>query len=281
MFTPLVVKILKVTLTIVLTILAISVIWNLYLYYTYAPETRDGVVKANMLSIASDISGNVDEVMVHQHQHVTRGQILFAVDQARLKNSVASADADYVIANAKYQSVVHNGNASTSPDTAGKLTADIAAAERNKKRLALERAQLDLDHASVRSPVDGIIVNSSLQPGVYASAGVPVMKIMSDNSYYVMGSFEETKLTNIRVGDKASVYLMGDKNSLNGHVESISSESESNDTSEAGQTNGGASSSWLRLAQRIPVRIALDTIPADANLIVGTTAAIVLHPQNK
>jgi multidrug resistance efflux pump len=122
----------------------------------------------------------------------------------------------------------------------------------------------------------------SLQPGVYLTAGKPALALVYGRSTRVEGYFEETKLPAIRVGDPASIYLMGVADEIEGHVQSIAGGVE--DRERAGTdgqlANVNPSFTWVRLAQRIPVRIAIDKIPANVRMIPGQTATVIVHPRD-
>lgn len=143
----------------------------------------------------------------------------------------------------------------------------------------MERAHINLERAQVRSPVNGIVTNFSLTPGTYATAGQAVMAIVSQDSYYISGYFEETKLSRVRVGMRATVQLMGESHILEGHVEGLAAGIEDRDrvaSSGALMANVNPTFSWIRLAQRVPVRIAIDKIPDGVTLIAGRTATVVI-----
>jgi len=137
-------------------------------------------------------------------------------------------------------------------------------------------AQLNLDRSEVRAPVNGIISNMDARPGVYVSAGKGLMALVDTDSLHVDGYFEETKLPRIHVGDAVSIHLMGDSAELSGHVESIAAGIEDRDRGEGSNllANVTPTFSWVRLAQRVPVRIVLDNVPATTTLVAGRTATV-------
>lgn len=83
---------LKNVLTLALAALAALVLWHLYDYYTYAPQTRDGKLRADVVPLAADVSGRVDSVAIHDGQVVEKGQLLFTIDKVRLRNALAQAE---------------------------------------------------------------------------------------------------------------------------------------------------------------------------------------------
>lgn len=287
MFPQLTARLLRVALTLVLAALALFTLWHLYVYYTYAPQTRDGKVKADVVALAADVSGRIDEVMVHDNQRVRRGQLLFTIDQARLTNAVATAQAELAVSEAQRESAQREYRRYQQlKDVVAPQELDIrqsaakeALAHRQRAAAALERARIDLARAQVTAPVNGIVTNFSLRAGAYATAGQPVMALVDEDSYYVAGYFEETKLSRVRAGMRATVHVMGEPKVLKGHVESFSAGIEDRErTTSAGTllANVNPTFSWVRLAQRIPVRVALDDVPGDVHLIAGRTATVVL-----
>jgi multidrug resistance efflux pump len=121
-----------------------------------------------------------------------------------------------------------------------------------------------------------------LRPGTYVTAGKGVMALVDTSSLHVDGYFEETKLSRIHVGDPVHIHLMGDAAKLTGHVESVAAGIEDRDRAEGSNllANVTPTFSWVRLAQRVPVRIALDPVPAGATLVAGRTATVEILPGN-
>ena len=141
---------------------------------------------------------------------------------------------------------------------------------------ALDLAKLNLARSTVRAPVDGYVTNLRLRPGDYATAGVTKVAVLDAASFWITGYFEETKIRQIRVGDQAHIMLMGFDQPVTGHVESLGRGIQnSNDApGHLGLPNVAATFSWVRLAQRIPVRIKIDRAPSGVELAAGMTATV-------
>ncbi len=286
------VRLLKITITTVALVAGAFTLWMLYSYYTYYPQTRDGKVRADVVSLAADVTGMVDEVMVQDNQVVKKNQLLFTIDRVRLTNDIAEAEAATAIAKAALQSADRESKrylaltgavAKQEVDT-HRSAAETAQAEYARAKAQLERAKINLERAQVRSPVNGIVTNFSLVPGTYATAGQAVMAIVNQDSYYISGYFEETKLSRIRVGMRATVEIMGESQSLQGHVDGMAAGIEDRErvsTSGGLMANVNPTFSWIRLAQRVPVRIALDKVPDGVTLIAGRTATVVIDDANR
>jgi RND family efflux transporter MFP subunit len=258
---------------------------RLWDYYMNAPWTRDGHVRADVVPVAPDVSGFVTEVLVDDNQQVQHGDVLFRIDRARYAIALEQAEAvldgrramlnqanadlkrysaltlDLVVTKQKMDQVV-------ATQGSAKAAYDQAVADRGLARLNLERSE-------VRASVSGVVTNMELRPGTYLTPGKAVMALLDSDTLHVEGYFEETKLPRIHVGDPVNVRLMGSDRLLRGKVESIAAGIEDRDRS-AGATllaNVNPTFNWVRLAQRIPVRIALDRTER-SELVAGATATV-------
>ena len=257
---------------------------RLWIHYNVEPWTRDGRVRADIVQVSPDVSALVTEVRVKDNQTVRKGEVLFVLDRPRYELALrqaqaALAGAEVALAQAKRESE-RNRNlkdlATTEQVEEGESKVDQLVAQLNSARVQRDIARLNLDRTTVYAPVDGIVTNVELQPGDYASAGRQVLALVDSDTIHVDGYFEETKLPGIRVGDRAIVHLMGIKRGLRGTVESIDAgiEDRERSTSSTALANVNPTFSWVRLAQRIPVRIKLDPMKGDIRLIAGRTATV-------
>jgi RND family efflux transporter MFP subunit len=277
---------LLVTLTIVVAAL-IAARW-LWIHYQVEPRTRDGRVRADFVSIAPDVSGLVTSIAVHDNQAVRVGDTLFVIDRARYELALADARERAATARAQLAEAeredrrnVNLGDlASTeSREQSGSRVAVLRAAL-NQANTAVGLAQLNLDRTEVKASVNGTVTDLNLRPGSYFALGRPALTLIDTDSFYVVGYFEETKLPRIHIGDHARVRQMGDARILTGRVESITSGIEDRErTPDANLLpNVNPTFNWVRLAQRIPVRIALDGKPDDVLLIMGRTVSVDVLP---
>ncbi len=156
-----------------------------------------------------------------------------------------------------------------------------AIARRDLARTALQLAQLDLQRTEIRAPVDGFVTNLLLRPGDYVHVGQPVMALIDRHSYYLYGYFEESKLADIRPGDHARIRLLSDPRCLAGTVEAIARGigDRDNPTGPDLLLDANPVFDWVRLAQRIPVRIHIDSQPADLPLSAGMSATVTILPR--
>jgi RND family efflux transporter MFP subunit len=272
---------------------AVVVAIHLWGYYVDAPWTRDGRVRADIVQVAPDVSGLVTDVLVRDNQKVHRGDVLFRIDRARFALALQQADA--VVASRR--AALDQADSDLKRYRA--LTTDAVSQQKQEQVLATQQeaqaaydqavadrnlAQLNLDRSEVHASVNGTISNMDLRPGTYVTAGKGVMALVDSDTLHVEGYFEETKLPRIHVGDEVRIHLMGDSGRLTGHVESIAAGIEDRDRAEGTSllANVNPTFNWVRLAQRVPVRIALDRVPEHTELVAGRTATVeVIGPNGK
>lgn len=259
---------------------------SLWKHYQVEPWTRDGRVRADIVQIAPDVSGLVTNVVVANDQPVKAGQPLFYVDRERYELALAQADATVaahrtVLAQARRELA---RNAGLGELVAGEVTeqsraqAEQAQASLAQAVAARDVAALNLRRTVVTAPTDGYLSDLTLRTGDYVTAGKPVIALIDSRSFRIEGYFEETKLKRLHVGQPVSVKVMGEDRVLRGHIQSIAAGIEDRDRS-AGESmlpDVNPTFSWVRLAQRIPVRVALDEKPKDLRLIAGRTATVAV-----
>jgi RND family efflux transporter MFP subunit len=271
--------------TLVVVAVAIGVGWQLWSYYMLEPWTRDGRVRADVVTVAADVSGLISDVFVHDNEKVSKGQPLFRIDQRRFQYALDQAKADL----ASHQTTLDQAKRDLDRSKSLTIVAvtpqqvehaqqsfDVAQAQLDEANAALEVAQLNLERSTVVAPVNGIVTNFELLPGRYVNAGAAVFALIDSDTFRVEGYFEETKLRRIRVGEDATVKLIGDPRLLSGHVESIAYGIEDQNLTTSSELLAfvNPTFSWVRLAQRIPVRIKLDAVPSDLLLVAGRTATV-------
>lgn len=277
----------RVLVTVVVVAAAGVAGWYLWRTYEESPWTRDGRVRVNIVMVAPDVAGAVTDLRVKDNQSVRIGDTLFTVDPARYRLALAQAEA--VLAGAK--SVLEQrqeeqlrrerlSSASISEEALNQArTATLSAqASYDQAEAALGVAKLNLARTDVRSPVNGHVTNLLVHRGDYATAGRPMVALVDGDSFYVAGYFEETKLRHIQIGDRVSIRLMAYGAPLTGHVDSVARAITDRDNALGNDliANVNPTFSWVRLAQRIPVRIAIDDIPKGIVLSAGMTATVVV-----
>ena len=278
--------------TLLMVVAALAVGRYLWVYYMDAPWTRDGRVRADVVTVAPDVSGFVTEIMVKDNQKVKRGDVIFRIDRERFRLALQQTEA--VVAGRKASleqaELDLKRYRDLSPAAVTQQKQEQVQATQLLAQASLDQAiadqaiaQLNLDRSEVHAPVNGSISNMDLRPGTYVSAGKGVMALVDTDSLHVDGYFEETKLSRIHIGDAVRIQLMGDSTRLTGRVESIAAGIEDRDRTAGSNllANVTPTFSWVRLAQRVPVRIALDPLPAGTVLVAGRTATVEILPKEK
>jgi len=257
---------------------------HLWQHYREAPWTRDGRVRADVVQIAPDVSGIVEAIAVQDNQPVHKGDLLFSIDSVRPRIALAQAEASVrglksQIAQAQREDRRNRAlgdlvPAETSEQSAQKLEQLNAALA--QAAAAVDNAKVNVARTRVVAPVDGWVTNLDLRPGAYATTGRPVMAMIDKDSIHVTGYFEETKIARIRIGSPVRVRLIGETQPFYGHVDSIAAGIEDRERTPSSNllANVNPTFNWVRLAQRIPVRVQLDGLPDDQRLIMGRTASV-------
>lgn len=278
----------RYALTLSAVVVAAVLAFMMWKHYAQTPWTRDGRVRADVVQIAPDVSGPVNRVAVRDNQWVNRGDVIYTIDPQWLKLAVIGAQAD--VDAKRHEMLMRQDAVRRRSQIKGVISredlqqtdsaANVAVANYHGSLAALELAQLNLSHATVRSPVSGYVTHLRLLPGDYATAGVTKVSIIDANSFWVVGYFEETKLRHIRVGNTAQIALMGFEPVMAGHVESIGHGigDSNDDTGGLGLPDVNPTFNWVRLAQRIPVRIHIDKLPSGIELVAGLSASVSITP---
>ena len=273
--------------TTVLVILAAAIAIWLWRHYEDSPWTRDGRVRADVVRVTPDIGGLVTSVEGRDNQTVKAGDLLFVIDRPRYSLAVEQARAAVTSAQARLGQAQREAKRDlalgdlVATETHEQNVAAVATARAalDQAMSALDKAKLDLARTNVHASVNGTVTNLDLHPGDYVAPGTQAMALIDSDSVRVEGYFEETKLGNIHVGSPVTVVLMGEDRPLKGVVESIAAGI--NDTTRSDSRNllpsVDATFTWVRLAQRIPVRVRLTQVPKDVNLISGRTATVTIE----
>src|SRR5471030_1726433 len=274
----------RVVLTLLVVIFAAIVVWRMVMYYMYAPWTRDGHIRADVVQIAPDVSGLIQKVEVRDNEVVTKGQVLFTIDQDRFRLALRQAQATVSERKETYEQARREnkrnqglGNLVAREQLEeGQSREARALSALSESQVAVDAAQLNLDRSVIRSPVDGYLNDRAPREQEFVTAGRPVLSVVDGSSFHIDGYFEETKLDGIHIGQSVDIRVIGDNARLRGHVVSIVAGIEDRDRSSGSNLlpNVNPAFSWVRLAQRIPVRIALDEVPADFRMIAGRTATV-------
>ncbi|WP_213875224.1 HlyD family secretion protein [Pseudomonas sp. dw_358] len=273
-----------------LLVLALTLVIGrvLWVHYMDTPWTRDGRVRADIINVAADVAGYVVDVPVHDNQAVKKGDLLLQIDPEHYEIAVKQAES--LVASRKATWDMRKVNASRRADLDNLViskenrddannTASAALADYQQAQAQLEAAELNLKRTKVLATVDGYVTNLNVHVGDYARVGDAKMAVVDQNSFWVYGFFEETKLPGVHVGDPVDMQMMSGE-LLKGHVESISRGIYDRDNPESRElvADVNPTFNWVRLAQRVPVRIHIDSVPAGMLLAAGTTCTVVVNP---
>ena len=271
------------------TAVAVALIWQ---YYVTAPWTRDGRVRVLVANVAPQVSGQIVELRMADNQVVHKGDVLYVIDpfdfkvkldSAQSQVKMRAADLQVKRTQAERRQALSINAASVEEKQQYVGTSTMAEAQFADAQIQLAQAEVNLKRTEVRSPVDGFVTNLQLRVGDYASTGSANVSVVDMHSFWVDGYFEETKLAHICVGDEATVDLMGFAQPVIGRVESIGRGISVSDAaaSTQGLPNVDPVYTWVRLAQRVPVRIQLVSVPEGVPLASGLTATVRIHAPDR
>ncbi|WP_420737744.1 biotin/lipoyl-binding protein [Bradyrhizobium japonicum] len=273
--------------TAAIAVVAVAVALITWDRYNAGPWTRDGRVRVHVASVAPQISGQIKELRIVDNQFVHKGDILYVIDpfdfEVALRANKAALQQKMADLNVKEsQSERRNRLSDLSASVEQKQVYEgnalqaKAAVEAAQEQVA--QAEINVRRTEVRSPVNGIVTNLLLREGDYAHQGATNVSIIDADSYWIDGYFEETKLARLCEGDRAEAKLMGYSAPITGHIATVTRGiSVSNAASSTqGLPNVDPVYTWVRLAQRVPVRIAIDKVPPGVPLVSGLTATITI-----
>jgi RND family efflux transporter MFP subunit len=279
----------RVILTLFVGVSAAILGWDTVHYYFFSPWTRDARVTADVVTIAPDVSGYVTEVRVRNNQFVKRGETLFVIDQDRYRLALADADATLAARLAQKQMLLSQleRRQKLKPGTVIAIEdldnshrqAETAAAQYDEASASRDIAALNLARTEIRASVNGYVTNLTLTQGSYASQGRAVLALIDSDSYRVDAYFEETKMPKIKLDAPADVQLMDGAAMIKGKVESIARGITDQDNKDGPELLASVNPTftWVRLAQRIPVRIRLTNVPAGVLIAAGMTCTVTLR----
>jgi multidrug resistance efflux pump len=287
------IRIAPILITLGTVAVAVLLAWETWEAYMASPWTRDGTVRAYVVTMAPEVAGRIVKLPVADNQFVRKGDELFeidpadyriALDQAQAQAQRDAAALDYARENeARKATLAKQGWTSTNiyQQTTSALHQSEAVVALDK--VAIAKAQLDLSRTMIRSPVNGYVTNLLAQLGDYANVGQRIISVVDADSFWIDGYFEETSLGKIHEGDPATVKLMSYSQVVRGHVGGVA---RGIDIPNAQPDQSGLASvnpifTWVRLAQRVPVRIHIDQVPDGIRLVTGMTATVQIDPQPK
>jgi len=282
-------RVLPIIVTLCVAGIAAVACWLLWQTYMASPWTRDGTVRVYVVTMAPEVAGSVVELPVRDNQFVHKGDLLMKIDPRDYRvamelsqAAVDQAEADFQNKQSQAARRLQLTDLATTPEQKEQYvsTARMAQATIEQQKANLDRAKINLERTEIRSPVNGWVTNLLLQQGDYANTGQTSLSLVNADSYWVDGYFEETTIAPIREGDPARIWLLGYRQVIDGHVDSIARGIVvSNATpGQSGLATVNPIFTWVRLAQRVPVRVRIDHVPPDVRLVAGMTATVEIDP---
>lgn len=266
---------------------AAVLIWD---HYVSAPWTRDGRVRVQVANVTPQVSGQITELRIVDDQFVRRGDVLYVIDPFDFKVALQTARAqvrqraaDLQVKRVQAERRQHLSDLATTPEEQQQYVGNATQAEAAFEAAQAQEAQADvnLKRTAVTSPVEGFVTNLQMRVGDFAREGATNVSVIDSDSFWVDGYFEETKMARVCVGDAAQARLMGYAEPILGRVQSVARGISVSDaaSSTQGLPNVDAVYTWVRLAQRVPVRVKIEHVPPGVPLVSGMTATVsVLDP---
>lgn len=275
----------RIAVTLVVVAVALGLSWAMWREYMGTPWTRDGVVRSYVVTMAPQVPGQIVSVAARDNQFVRKGDVLVTIDPTNYRIAVELAEA------AVKQAEVNAQNANVQSDRRARLSAEAVSKEeqQNFATRALanqaqyqqavanrQQATVNLARTQIRSPVDGWVTNLLVQLGDYANTGVNVLSVVDANSFWVDAYFEEPQLARIREGAPVRMKLMGYDELMLGEVESVARGINVGNArpDQLGLAIVNPIFTWVRLAQRVPVRVRLSHVPEGVRLVAGLTVTV-------
>ncbi|MGY8663804.1 HlyD family secretion protein [Bradyrhizobium sp. UFLA05-109] len=283
----------RVLLTFVVILAASFLGYDLAQYYLYSPWTRDARVRAEVVTVAPDVSGYISSMQVRNDQFVRKGDVLFVIDQERYRLALADAEATVAARMAQHQMLLQQLERRKRLNPGITITEEALDNARHQSEqadagyqqslVARDIAALNLKRTEVRAAVNGFVTNLNAKTGDYATQGKPALALIDSDSYRVDAYFEETKIPQIRVGSAVKIRLMNGGAILQGRVESIARGITDQDNRDGPEllATVNPTFTWVRLAQRIPVRVRLTDVPENILVSAGMTCTVILNDAAK
>jgi multidrug resistance efflux pump len=284
------IRLLPLSITTIAAALAIVLSLAMWHVYMEAPWTRDATVRAYVVTQAPEVAGRIVELHAADNQFVHRGDLLMVVDPTdyRIALRLAEATVDQSKAtaeNARGQAERRRKLSDLAETIEDRQTFEAQALAMDAKHqqdvARRDQAKVDLDRTEIRSPVNGWVTNLLSQRGDYVRVGQNVISLVNADSFWVDAYFEETQLVAMHEGDPVRIKLMGYRQIVRGEVGSIARGITVANAQPDGQGLAAVNPifTWVRLAQRVPVRIRIDQVPAGVRLVAGMTATVEVDPR--
>jgi multidrug resistance efflux pump len=276
-------RIVPILITLAAIAVAVPLCWATWDAYMGAPWTRDGTVRVNVVTMASEVAGRIVELPVADNQFVHKGDLLMVIDPTNYRLAVSLAEAAAQQAQivqknlqreAKRRLELNDLSTSVEQQQTYESQALAAQAQYQQAEANLNQARVNLWRTEIRSPVNGWVTNLVAQFGDFANVGE--ITLVDADSFWIDGYFEESNLGSINEGDPARAKLMGHSQVVRGHVRGIARGITVPNAApdSVGHASVNPIFTWVRLAQRVPVHIKIDQVPDGVRLVSGMTATV-------
>jgi multidrug resistance efflux pump len=286
------IRVVPILITLGTVAIATLLAWATWQAYMGAPWTRDGTVRAYVVTMAPEVAGRIVEMPVADNQFVHKGDLLMVIDPTDFRIAVSLAEAAVKQAQANAQNAhweaerrhkVSDLAVTVEQQQTFDTTALTSQAQLKQAQANLDQARVNLERTQIRSPVNGYVTNLLAQLGDYVPVGQDSITVVDSDSFWIDAYFEETSLGRILEHDPATVKLMGYTQLVRGHVSGVARgiNIPNAQPDQAGLALVNPIFTWVRLAQRVPVRIKIDQVPDGVRLVAGMTATVQIDPQPK
>jgi membrane fusion protein (multidrug efflux system) len=259
-----------------------------YWYWSYSRRyvsTDNAYVGANVVAIASQVTGPVLKVYPGNNDRVENGAPLFDIDPEAFQLAVNKAEANLrqrqaELLNARtneqrVHALVKEQFLSSQAGDDATMAVRTAQAAYAAAKAAVEQAKLDLAHTHVTAPVRGVVANLTLRPGAVVQASMPLFALVATDQYWVDANFKETELEHIRPGDSAEIRVDSYPDHVfQGRVDSLSGGAGSAFSLLPAQN---ATGNWVKVTQRVPVRVVVLDPDPNYPLRIGTSAEVTVR----
>lgn len=277
-------KLLNVIIPVLLVLVAFILSTNAWKVYMNGTWTRDARVMSEIVKIAPQVSGEVVNIYVKDNQEVKKGDLLFEINAKDYINTLNQNKANVN----KAKSLLKQAQNIASRDvklpkkliSEEQVTSDVLLvkqreAELESAKVQLKQAKLDLKRTKIYAVEDGFITNLTLRIGNYVSKSQTIATLIEKNSFYIIGYFEETKIPSLHPKDKAIITSFSKDKIFYGEIEGIGRGIVNQSSDNSGLLpNVQPTIPWVRLAQRVPVRIRITSDLDKLRLIYGTTVSV-------
>ena len=264
-----------------------TLMWHAYMG---SPWTRDATVRTYVVTMAPEVAGRIVTMPVADNQFVHQGDLLVVIDPTDYKNAVQSAEATVeqmkataLNAQLQLQRRLKLTDLAETAEDRQTYEANAAASQAQYQAALVNRdqAKVNLERTQIRSPVNGWVTNLLARVGDYATVGRNVVSVVDADSFWVDAYFEETTLPSVHEGDRAKIRLMGHSQLVLGEVVGIARgiNVANAQADPQGLATVNPIFTWVRLAQRVPVRVKITDVPDGVRLVAGLTATVQIDPR--